>query len=116
LIDIFLFVRASGALADGVAWSTLKTEHRGVASGADVEPPIRAALEDAMYAAEQTALGDHGLYRSWTAALMLFLFQYVAQGPQYPGPVASETEKLSWGYEALRAIEDHQVFPTNVRD
>lgn len=110
LADIFRFVRASGALADDLAWSTMKSEHRAVASQPDVDPPIRQALEDAMYAAEDTPLGDHGLYRSWVGGLMLFLFQYVADGPPYPGLGASESEKLTWGYEALRTIEDHQVF------
>jgi hypothetical protein len=110
LADIFRFVRASGALADSLAWSTMKSEHRAVASQPDVDPPIRQALEDALYAAEDTPQGEHDLYRSWVGGLMLFLFQYVAAGPSYPGLAASENEKLTWAYEALRAIEDHHVF------
>lgn len=110
LTDIFRLVRASGALTDAVGWSTMKSKYRSAASDPDVEPPIRDALEDAMYAAESTPLGDHSLYRSWAGALMLFLFQYVADGPPYPGLGASEEEKLTWGYEALRAIEDHHIF------
>jgi hypothetical protein len=110
LADIFRFVRASGALSDDLAWSRMKSEHRGVASGPDVEPPIRQALEDGLYAAEDTPLGDHQLYRSWIRTLMLFLFQFVAEGPPYPGLASSEEEKLSWGYEALRSIEDHSAF------
>ncbi len=110
LADIFRFVRASGAVADDLAWSQMKSEHRSVASGPEVEPPIRQALEDALYAAEDTPLGDSPLYRSWTRTLMLFLFQYVADGPQYPGLAASDEDKLAWGYEALRSIEDHTVF------
>lgn len=110
LADMFRFVRASGALADSLAWSQMKSEHRAVASGPGIEPPIRQALEDGLYAAEDTPLGDHALYRSWTRTLMLFLFQYVAQGPPYPGLAASDDEKLAWGYEALRSIEEHTAF------
>lgn len=110
LADIFSFVRASGVAADAVAWSRMKTEHRQLASRSDVEPPVMQALEDGLYAAESTPLGSHSLYRAWIGGLMLFLFQYVADGPQYPGFGASEEEKLGWGYEALRAIEDHRVF------
>ena len=110
LADMFRFVRASGALADELAWSRMKSEHRTVASGPDVEPPIRQALEDGLYAAEDTPLGDHELYRSWTRTLMLFLFQYVAEGPPYPGLASSDEEKLAWGYESLRSIEDHSAF------
>lgn len=115
LIDIFRFMRASGALADDVAWSTMKSEHRAAASSPDVDAPIREVLEDAMYAAESTPMGDHGLYRSWTGAVMLFLFQYVADGPQYPGLGATEEEKLTWGYEALRPVEDHRMFHSAVQ-
>ena len=110
LADIFSFVRASGTVSDAFAWSRMKSEHRALASGPDVDPPILQALEDGMYAAESTPLGDHTVYRSWVGALMLFLFQYVADGPQYPGAQASEREKLTWGYDSLRAIEDHDAF------
>lgn len=110
LADIFRFVRASGTLTDELAWSEMKTRHRAAASGPGVEEPIRQALEDGLYAAEAAALGDHRLYRSWTRALMLFLFQYVAEGPPYPGLGASDDDKLTWGYEALRAIEEHAAF------
>lgn len=110
LTDIFGFVRASGAVADSVAWSRMKSEHRALASRPDVDPPILQALEDGMYAAQATPAGDHSLYRSWIGGLMLFLFQFVADGPTYPGLSASEQEKLTWGYEALRSIEDHHVF------
>lgn len=110
LTDIFSFMRASGAVADAMAWSKMKSEHRALANRPDVDPPILQALEDGLYAAQSVPLGDHALYRSWISAIMLFLFQYVADGPQYPGIGASEEEKLTWGYEALRAIEDHRVF------
>lgn len=110
LTDLFRFVRAAGAPTDAVAWSRMKTEHRSAASGPDVDPSIRSALEDAMYASESTPLGDHRLHRAWMGAAMLFLFQYVADGPPYPGLGASERDKLTWGYEALRALEDHAVF------
>jgi hypothetical protein len=110
LTGIFSFVRASGIVANAVAWSQMKTEHRQLASRPEVEPPVVQALEDGMYAAEATPLGNHSVYRSWVGGLMLFLFQYVADGPQYPGFGASEEEKLTWGYEALRAIEDHHIF------
>lgn len=110
LADVFRFVRASGALADDLAWSWMKSGHRRIASGPDIEPPIRQALEDGLYAAQDTPLGDHAVYRSWTRTLMLFLFQYVADGPPYPGLAASDEDKLAWGYESLRAIEDHNAF------
>lgn len=110
LIDIFRFVRASGTLTDDVAWSQMKSEHRSLASRSDTDPAIRQALEDALYTAGQTDAGQHSVYRSLTGALMLFLYQYVADGPPWPGGSASEDEKIAWGYEALRTIEDHLVF------
>ncbi len=110
LIDLFRFVRASGTLTDEVAWSQLKTEHRSLAARGDTDPAIRQALEDALYAAGQTGAGPHSLYRSLIRALMLFLYQYVADGPPWPGASASDEEKIAWGYAALQAIEEHQVF------
>lgn len=110
LVDIFRFVRASGAVADDLSWSQMKAEHRALASGPHIEPPVRQALEDGLYAAESTPLGDHAIYRSWTRTIMLFLYQYVASGPQYPGTGASDEEKIAWGYESLRPIEEHAAF------
>lgn len=110
LVDIFRFVRASGTLTDEVAWSRMKSEHRSLASRSDTDPAILQALEDALYTAGQTDAGPHGIYRSLSGALMLFLYQYVADGPPWPGVSASDEEKIAWGYTALQAIEDHQVF------
>lgn len=108
--DIFGFARASGAIPNDVAWSTMKLDYRRAADDADVAPAIREALDSGFYLAERYDLGDNVLFRSWGRCLMLFVYQHAADGPEYPGRAAEETEKLAWAYEALRDIEDHETF------
>lgn len=110
LTSIYRFVRACGTLTDAVAWSRLKNEHRDLAGRSDVDTAIIQALEDGLYAAEAMPLGNHSLYRSWAGALMFFLFQWVAEGPPWPGIAADDESKLAWGYDALKEIEDHRIF------
>jgi hypothetical protein len=108
--DIFGFARASGSIPNDIAWSTMKLDYRRAAEDAEVAPAIREALDSGFYLAERADLGDNALFRSWGRCLMLFVFQHAADGPEYPGRDAEETEKLAWAYEALRDIEDHETF------
>jgi hypothetical protein len=110
LARLFGFVRGSGAVSDAVAWSTMKTEYRRAALEADVEITLRTALESGMYAAEQIPLGDHGLYRAWAQALMLFLYQQAADATTHPGPSAPIEEQIGWAYGLLQPLEDHETF------
>lgn len=108
--DIFGFARASGAIPNDIAWSTMKLDYRRAADEAEVAPAIREALDSGFYLAERWDLGDIELFRSWGRCLMLFIYQHAAAGPEYPGRAAEETKKLAWAYEALRDIEDHETF------
>jgi hypothetical protein len=110
LTRLFGFVRGSGAVADAVAWSTMKTEYRRTALEADVEITLRTALESAMYAAEQIPLGDHAVYRAWAQALMLFLYQQADGAAPHPGPSTPIEQQLAWAYELLSPLEDHETF------
>ena len=110
LARLFSFVRVSGALPDGVAWSTLKVEFRRAAIEAETEISLRTALESGFYAAEPVPLGDHSLYLRWTAALRAFLAAQAAATATKPGPNASEDDRLLWAYETLAALEEHDAF------
>lgn len=111
LADLFRFVRASGAVVDGVAWSELKTGHRRALDDSGRAETLRDALDNALYEAESEPLGNHQLYRSWARSMMLFVFHHAAHGAdEYPGPVADQREKIAWAYAALKDIEEHDVF------
>lgn len=111
MVDIFRFVRRSGAIVDDLAWSQFKAGHRRSLQDQQASEAAREALANALYTAEQQAeLSDHQRYRSWARCLMLFIFHHAAEGPDYPGQSAEESEKLAWAYEALKDIEDHQTF------
>jgi hypothetical protein len=110
LARLFGFVRASGALADAVAWSTLKTDFRRAALDANTEISLRTALESGLYAAESIPLGDHAGYRDWANAQMGFLTSRAATGPAAPGPDATDGDRLQWAYDTLAALEDHAAF------
>ncbi|HEX5164184.1 MAG TPA: hypothetical protein VFV93_02210 [Thermomicrobiales bacterium] len=110
LARLFGFVRASGALADAVAWSTLKTDFRRAALDANTEISLRTALETGLYAAELIPLADHAGYRAWATALMGFLASRAATGPTAPGPDAEADDRLQWAYDRLADLEDHTAF------
>jgi hypothetical protein len=110
LARLFGFLRASGALADGVAWSTLKTDLRRAALESETEISLRTALESGLYVAESIPIGDHALYLDWAAALRGFLTDLASGSLPRPAPDADEDERLQWAYEALAAIEDHDAF------
>lgn len=115
ITDVFRFVRACGMPADAVAWSTMKAKYRRDASEPYVAVSIREALETGMYEAESTPLGSHGRYQSWIRALMLFLVHHAAEKDQpYPGLAADEHAKLSWAYEVLQDVEEHETFHRRV--
>lgn len=110
LANLFGFVRACGTLLDEVAWSSMKTEYRRAALDAGVELTLRTALEQGLYAAEQTPLGDHAAWLAWTDALMLFLYQRANDAPPHPGPAADPDDQLRWAYALLQPIEEHAAF------
>lgn len=110
LAHLFGFVRASGTLADEVAWSTMKTEYRRTAVEADVEITLRTALETSLYAAERVPLGDHAHWLAGTDALMLFLYQAAGEAAPHPGLLATMDDQLRWAYEVLQPIEAHDTF------
>lgn len=115
IADIFRFVRACGVLTDDVAWSTMKTEYRRAASEPQVAVAVREALDAGLYEAEMSPRGSHDDYQVWVRSLMLFLIHHAAQRSEdYPGTTADERSKLSWAYEALKDIEDHDVFHQHV--
>jgi hypothetical protein len=110
LARLFGFVRASGALADAVAWSTLKTDLRRAALDSNTEISLRTALETGLYAADTVPLADHAGYRDWANALMGFLASRAAAGPAGPGTEADDEDRLQWAYDRLADLEDHTAF------
>lgn len=116
LASVFSFLRASGALPDAVAWSTLKTDLRRAALDTETEISLRTALESGFYVAEPITLGDHATYLRWSAALRSFLVAQASGGPSRPGQDVAEDERLHWAYEALAALEDHDAFTATFID
>jgi hypothetical protein len=112
LARLFGFLRSSGALPDAVAWSTLKVEYRRAALEAETEISLRTALESGFYAAEPIPLGDHQLYRRWSAALMAFLASRATAGAGRLGPDVTDDDRLLWAYETLADLEEHDAFQT----
>lgn len=110
LAHLFGFVRASGTLADDVAWSTMKTEYRRTAVEADVEITLRTALETSLYAAERVPLGHHEHWLAGTDAMMLFLYQAAADAAPHPGAVSTMDDQLRWAYGVLQPFEEHDAF------
>jgi hypothetical protein len=110
LARLFGIVRASGALLDGVAWSTLKADLRRAALEAETEISLRTALESGLYAAESVPLGDHATYLRWSVALRAFLTARLEGQPERPAPGAAFEDRLLWAYQGLADIEDHDAF------
>lgn len=110
LANLFSFVRASGSLADAVAWSIVKTRRRRAALESGLEITLRTALETGLYMAERTPLGDHAIYTAWVRSLLLFLRQITRGAPEHPGPGASWEARLEWAYGVLAPLEDQHVF------
>lgn len=110
LANLFSFIRASGSLADAVAWSTLKAEFRRTALNSGVEITLRTALETGVYASERTPLGDHARYKAWVRGLMVFLCACAGAGPAHPGLSSPQETRLEWAYSILALLEDQQVF------
>ncbi|HUG15707.1 MAG TPA: hypothetical protein VMM78_11900 [Thermomicrobiales bacterium] len=109
LAQLFGFMRASGALPDAVAWSTLKADERRAAFEAGIEISLRTALETGMYAAESVPLGDHRLYRAWSSAMTAFLRGRARAAGGFPAGGTDE-ERLYQAYETLSDLEDHDAF------
>ena len=109
LAELFGFVRAAGAPADDVAWSALKVTRRRAALEHEVEITLRTALENALYAAERTPLGDHALYRAWAEAVTQFVTHLAEGAPQRP---ADDEARLEWAYAILAPLEDERAFHT----
>jgi hypothetical protein len=110
LARLFGFLRASGALLDAVAWSTLKTDLRRAALDSETEISLRTALESGLYVAESIPLGDHARYLRWSAALRGFLVARASGSSSRPSPDADDDDRLRWAYSTLAAIEDHDAF------
>lgn len=108
LADLYRFIRASGLPDDAVDWSRFKADQRRAATEAGVEITLRTALNEALYAAETTPLGDHAAYLAWATALTAFLAARAAGAP--PRPAGDEGERLQWAYQTLADLEAHARF------
>ncbi len=110
LFDILRFVRVVGVLPDALAWSTFKTQLRSAAREAGEEISLRTALDEALYRAETTLLGDHHVYAAWRSAMTELVASRAATvGGKRAHPAHGE-DPLQWAAKCLADLEDHQRF------
>lgn len=104
--QIFGFLRATGALPDEAAWSSLRDEQIAETRRAGAPQPLADALVNGLELAERRDAGDHALYRDWSRCLMLFFYQHAADGPPHPGFDAPHEDKLAWASEVIENVRD----------